>query len=82
MKKYVGVILSEAFILKKFWEGGEVGDANSIILKIHIFVHLVHLCITVMAMPMPIISPITTRAVVSSTLPVLEGGAEAHQDEL
>ena len=35
-----------------------------------------------MAMPMPIISPITTSAVVGSTLPVLEGGAEAHQDEL
>ena len=43
---------------------------------------VVHLHITVMAMPMPIISPITTSAVVGSTLPVLEGGAEAHQDEL
>ena len=34
MKKYVGVILREAFIKKIWGRRGEVGDANSIILKI------------------------------------------------
>ena len=42
MKRYVGVILREAFIKKNFGEEGEVGDANSIILKIQFISILNH----------------------------------------
>ena len=42
MKKYVGVILREAFIKKIWGRRGEVGDANSIILKIQFISILNH----------------------------------------
>ena len=42
MKKYVGVILREAFIKKIWGRRGEVGDANSIIQKIQFISILNH----------------------------------------